>query len=109
MFETPSIQPRPVRHLPRTLAVLVLLATAAASFSYLGAFAFTGLLVSADLLDRWPPNADPRPRWMTIAFAAMIGVFLLVGLCCKWTSWRQARELRTIEAEEPAAPIQSQG
>ena len=86
----------PPRRGPRTINVLALLAAAAAVFSYLGAFAVVNALVAAGLLDKWPPDRDPRLRWMLLAFASLIGAFLLVALLFKWTSWRQTKRLDSL-------------
>src|SRR5437879_4455915 len=84
------------RHV-RAAKVAVLLLLVAAVFSYLGAFAVTNALVSADLIDHWPPGSDPRPRWMFTAFASLTGGFMLISFWLKWTSWRQLRRLDVME------------
>src|SRR5688500_17680035 len=53
---------------PRTLTVLGLIAAAALVFSYLGAYALADALVSAEVLQAWPRDSDPRPRWMLVGF-----------------------------------------
>ena len=78
---------------PKTLLVVLLLMLAALVFSYLAAFAVTGALLNADLIDHWPPNRDPRPRWMLIGFSSMTGAFLLVGGLTQISTWRQSRRL----------------
>src|SRR5690349_6619852 len=92
-----------------TIKVAFLPLAAAVLFSYLGAFALTNALVSADLLEHWPPRHDPRPRWMITAFVALTGAFSIIGAWLKWTSWRQMRRLDTIandDAAESASPNQ---
>ena len=71
--------------------VALLLLLVAVVFSYLGAFALTNALVSADLLDRWPAGSDPRPRWMLTSFASLTAAFAVIALWLKWTSWRHMR------------------
>jgi hypothetical protein len=71
--------------------VALLLLLVAVVFSYLGAFALTNALISADLLERWPPGSDPRPRWMITSFATLTAVFTVIALWLKWTSWRHMR------------------
>lgn len=92
MFEAvvPDEIPAPLR-LTRTIGVLVLLAVAAVVFSYLGAFAVTTVLVNADLLDKWPPGVDPRPRWMLLSLGYIGGTFCVIAMLLKWTSWRQMK------------------
>lgn len=82
---------------PRTLNVLVLLAAVALIFSYLGAYAVTNALVKADLLDKWPPGSDPRPRWMMISFAGMLGLFILAGGFLRWSTNRQLHRMDVME------------
>lgn len=77
--------------------VAVLLLLVAIVFSYLGAFAVTNALVSADLLERWPAGQDPRPRWMLTAFGSMSGTFVVVAGWVKFTVWRQMRRLDRME------------
>ena len=75
----------------KTITVLALLLVAALVFSYLGAFAATGALQSAGLIDKWPSHADPRPRWMLRTFCILMGGFLLLGGGFRFLSWRQCR------------------
>jgi uncharacterized protein YneF (UPF0154 family) len=79
--------------LTQTVFVLCLLAVAALVFSYLGAFAVTSALVSADLMEHWPINRDPRPRWMMLSFSSLTAAFCCVGAVLKWSSWRQMKRL----------------
>lgn len=58
----------------RTSVVLALLLLAAGLFSYLGAYAVSGALVGAGVLEPWPPDADPRPGWMLTGFCIMLGL-----------------------------------
>ena len=90
-----------------TIKVAFLLLAAAVLFSYLGAFALTNALVSADLLEHWPPGHDPRPRWMITAFVALTGAFSIVGVWLKWTSWRQMRRLDTIANDDVVATTEA--
>src|SRR5438552_12586599 len=52
-----------------TTSVVVLLSGAALIFSYLVSYALTNALVAANLMQRWTPENDPRPRRMLIGFA----------------------------------------
>ena len=63
---------------PKTLSVLILLMFAAVTLSYLIAYAAPGALVSADVLAPWPSYADPRPRWMFVSFAGLMGAFIVI-------------------------------
>ena len=91
--------PSPLR-LTRTLIVLGLLAIAAVVFSYLGAFAVTTALVNADLLDKWPPGIDPRPRWMLMSLGYISITFCSIATFLKWTSWLQMRRLDATGEED---------
>ena len=76
-----------------TLVVLTLLVLAAATFSYLGAFAVSDALVSADVLPRRPPGEDPRPGWTLNGFVALLTVFSLAALAARFASRRQLRRI----------------
>ena len=84
----------------KTLVVFLLLIVAALVFSYLAAFAVTGALVNADLVDKWPPRGDPRPRWMAIVFCSLSGTFLLIGTITKIASWRQIKTMDAMAEAE---------
>jgi predicted PurR-regulated permease PerM len=85
---------------PRTVNVLVLLAVVAAVFSYLGAYAGTNALLKAELIEKWPPGHDPRPKWMLIGFVGMLAALLIVGVLLRWSSNRQLRRLDAMEDNE---------
>lgn len=80
--------------------VLVLMTLAAGVFSYLGAFAVTGTLAAADVIDKWPPHNDPRPRWMAVSFATLLASFLVIATLFRWTSSRQLRRLDALAQED---------
>ncbi len=83
----------------RTLPVLALLTLVAAVFSYLGAYAVTGALAAADVIDRWPPDRDPRPRWMAATFAILLLLLVLLAAVFRWTSGRQLKRLDALGEE----------
>ena len=78
---------------------MVLLVLAALAFSYLGTYAVTAALVSADVLPAWPPGADPRPRWMACVFAALVSVLLAIAGAARFFSSRQLRRIDSIAEE----------
>lgn len=80
---------------PRTLIVLALLTFTALLFSYLGAYAVTDALVAADVLPRWPPGRDPRPRRLGYGFGTLMAAFLAAAAVARVVSRRQ---LRSIDA-----------
>lgn len=77
----------------RTCLVLLLLVAAAATLSFLGTYALTNVLVQAEVLAKWPENADPRPRWLALGFTALLGLFLVVGFAARQLSQSQLRQI----------------
>lgn len=84
---------------PRTATVMVFLAAGAVILSYLGVYALTNALVTAEVIAPWRPGADPRPRWMLQTFGAVFCGLALVGFLMRWWSNRQ---LRAIDASADA-------
>ena len=84
---------------PSTVAVLGLLVTTAFALSYLGAYALTDALRAADMLQHWDPGPDPRPRWMALCFAALLGVFGALGFVFRRMSSRQLRSIDALAEE----------
>lgn len=84
---------------PRTATVLALLAAAALTFSYLGAYAASDALVAADVLSRWPAGTDPRPRWMLGGFAVLMGLFVVAAVFARFVSRRQLRRIDAMAEE----------
>src|SRR4051794_21267649 len=78
---------------PKTATVLGLLALTSLTLSYLGAYAVAGALVEADVLRRWHPDADPRPRWLITAFSVLLGMFVSFGGLVRFLSQRQLRKI----------------
>ena len=85
---------------PRTTSVLALLAGAALIFSYLISYALTNALVAAELMHKWTPGHDPRPRRMMIGFACTMLVFTAVGGIARIISKRQLARIDEMEEEE---------
>jgi uncharacterized BrkB/YihY/UPF0761 family membrane protein len=80
---------------PRTTTVLVFLAAFAIMTSWLVVYAATNALVSANIISAWPPDADPRPRWMLNAFGGFFAAYAVIAMLFRWLS---ARQLRRIDA-----------
>jgi NADH:ubiquinone oxidoreductase subunit 5 (subunit L)/multisubunit Na+/H+ antiporter MnhA subunit len=78
---------------PRTLTVLTLLMAAAATFSYLGAFAATDALVKAEIMKPIRHHPDPRPLWAVIGFSALLAAFVLVAAFVGYLNKRQFRRI----------------
>jgi len=89
---------------PRTLTVLALLLTAAATFSYLGAYCVTDALAKANIIGPiHRASRDPRPEWAVISFTSMIASFVAVALVMKFWSGRHFRRIdRMLEADKDA-------
>jgi hypothetical protein len=84
---------------PRTLTVLTLLTLAAFVFSYLGAYALAGALVSAGVINGWAPDDDPRPRNMVLGFVALMVLFLVMAGGARLLSSRQLRRIDAMAEE----------
>ena len=89
---------------PNTVAVLGLLALTSLTFSYLGAYAVSGALVQAEVLHRWGPDADPRPKWLAVGFCVLLLAFMCVGAVARHLSRRELRQIDEMgdEATETA-------
>ena len=100
MEPTENISPQ---HPPRAWAVLVLLALTALTFSYLGSYAVTNVLVAENLLSPWPAGQDPRPRRLLIGFCVLMLVFIVLGEVFRQLSKHDFRAIdRMSEAEDGA-------
>jgi hypothetical protein len=84
---------------PSTVVVLALLAGVALIFSYLIAYAMTNALVAAEVITRWAPTADPRPRYFAKTFFGLMGVFVMGGTIARLTTRRQMRRLEELELD----------
>jgi hypothetical protein len=83
----------PKRCGPRTTTVLIFLAAFAMIASWLSCYAVTNALVAADVINAWPHEADPRPRWMLNSFVGFLLAFGLIGGAFRWLSNRQLRRI----------------
>jgi hypothetical protein len=81
---------------PNTLTVVGLLLVAAATFSYLGAYAVTNALASAELIHPISHEHDPRPRWALTCFVVMMSAFGLIALVSKIIGRRQVRRIERM-------------
>jgi hypothetical protein len=86
---------------PRALTLAALLGGVSLVFSYLGAFAVTNALVAADLLEKWTPGSDPRPRWMLRGFVGSMIAFAAIAALLKW-SGRQVHRIDEPEESDVA-------
>ncbi len=85
---------------PRTATVLVLLIGAALTLSYLGAYALTNALLTAELISPWPTSEDPRPRYFLTGFLGLSGLFIITCGLFRLMSWRQLRRIDAMAGEE---------
>lgn len=88
---------------PKTATVLGLLALTSLTFSYLGAYAVAGALVSAEMIRPWPSGADPRPKWLAIGFGLLLTCFLCLGGVARCLSKRQLRRIDQMGDDEVVA------
>ncbi len=84
---------------PRTMVVLLMLVAAAATFSYLCAYALPDALIDADILPRWQSGPDPRPRRLAVTFAGLMSLFLTFGLVARILSARQMKRIDEMGEE----------
>src|SRR5689334_12214220 len=84
---------------PRTITVLLLLVGGAGTLSYLGSYAITTVLAASDLIPRWTPDHDPRPRWMLMSFAILLGGFALLGGVARLLAGRQLRRIEAMDKD----------
>ena len=84
---------------PNTVTVLGLLALTSLTFSYLGAYAVAGALVQAEVLHRWQPGHDPRPKWLVAGFVLLLIAFVGVGGLARFLSRRELRQIDEMSEE----------
>lgn len=77
----------------RTSVVLFVIAIVALIFAYLGVYGLSSALASADLIRPYDTHADPRPRWLAMAWGGQMGFFLLVAWSLRIMSARQLRRI----------------
>lgn len=97
----PDEPPDPDLAKPRLTAVLGLLALTSLTFSYLGAYAVSAALVNAEVLRRWHPDADPRPRWLATGFGVLLATFVLVAGVVRHLSNRQLKRIDEMADDAP--------
>lgn len=95
MFED-DFAPAAAETKPQTWKVLGLLVIAAATFSYLGAFAATDALAKVHVIHPISRDHDPRLRWAAIGFVAILALFLLVAAVLRRASSRQFKSIDQI-------------
>ena len=101
VFEDDLPPPPPPK--PKTLTVLLLLLFAAATFSYLGAYAATDMLARARIMRPLPLDHDLRPKICGIIFASILVVFLVISMVMRYFSERHFKRIdRMLEADRSA-------
>jgi uncharacterized BrkB/YihY/UPF0761 family membrane protein len=99
-FDVESDQATAMAPKPNTLAVLSLLVLAAAIFSYLGAYAATNALASAEIIRPISHDHDPRLRWALSGFVVLMVFFGMLALVFRIIGRRQVRKIdRMIETD----------
>ncbi|MBC7782816.1 MAG: hypothetical protein H7144_03170 [Burkholderiales bacterium] len=84
---------------PKTGAVVGALAGAALIASYLFAYCLINALVAAEVISRWQPNHDPRPRFFVGAFVTMLGLFSGFAFLARTMSRRQMTKIDEMESD----------
>jgi len=91
---------------PRTFTVMIFLAVFAVVLSWISCYAVPNALVAADVLKPFGHEADPRPRWMAVAFVVIFAVSGLIGMLLGWMSRRQLKKIdSTADAEDKPSVI----
>jgi len=93
---------------PRTTTVVVFLAVFAIVMSWISCYAVPNALIAADVLKPFAHEggADPRPRWMGMAFVIIFAASGLIGMVLGWMSRRQLKRIdSTADAEDKISPI----
>jgi hypothetical protein len=78
---------------PKLATVIGLLALTSLTFSYLAAYAVSGALVQAEVLHRWQPGHDPRPKWLVAGFFLLLTAFVGVGGVARFLSRRHLKQI----------------
>ena len=78
---------------PKLATVLIFVAAFAIIVSWIGVYAVTNALISADALAPFPQGHDPRPKWMLQSFGAFFATFSVIAVYFQWSSWRQMRQI----------------
>jgi hypothetical protein len=94
--EIPS-SPEPAQ--PRMALFYGLLAALSLCFSYLGAYAISGVMVANNLLSPWPADHDPRPWWLLAGFSGLMGIFLAIASLLRHLSRRQLKRIDAMSEE----------
>ena len=86
---------------PVWITVLGVLVGASLVLSYLGAYAFTNAMLSAELIKPWAEGHDPRPKYLLFGFAGLMTSFILIAGVFRVLSRRQFASIdETANAEE---------
>jgi hypothetical protein len=78
---------------PQTLLVLLLMVSAAGALSFLGSYALSSVLIEAEVLSPWTAGNDPRPRWLVMSFAGLLGFFGALAAVARQVSRSQLRRI----------------
>src|SRR5262245_15577473 len=85
---------------PKTPVVIGLLIGAALIISYLIAYCLMNALVASDVIARWKPDHDPRPRYFICAFMSLLGVFAMIAFVARTMSRRHLSKIDAMEIDE---------
>jgi hypothetical protein len=82
---------------PKAGMVIGLLAGASLIISYLFAYCVINALAASDVIARWKPDHDPRPKYFAVAFVVLSAAFSGVGFVARAASKRQMRKFEDME------------
>ena len=83
---------------PKTGAVIALLAGAALILSYLFAYCVINALAASEVIARWKPDHDPRPKYFLGAFVVLCALFAGIGFVARAMSKRQMSKIDEMES-----------
>jgi hypothetical protein len=82
---------------PKAGMVIGLLAGAALIISYLFAYCVINALAASDVIARWKPDSDPRPKYFAVAFVVLATAFTGVSFVARAASKRQMKKFEDME------------
>ena len=84
---------------PKTPLVIGLLAGAALIISYLFAYCVMNALAASEVIARWKPGADPRPKYFVLSFITVSVIFTVIAFLGRLSSKRQLNKIDEMETD----------
>jgi hypothetical protein len=92
---------------PKTGMVIGLLAGAALIISFLFAYCVMNALAASDVIARWKPGADPRPKYFVLSFITVSALFGVIGFFARASSKRHLNKIDAMESDEDDASLRT--